>query len=82
MTITSLLDGNLFFMLGLMVSLVITYISCSKSNLASTVLKLIQERVNDMGLPERVCSDHGGENIDINYDEHFVLQTDRSLFCS
>ena len=34
----------------------ITYIGCSTNNLASTVL----EGVKNMGLPERVRSDHGG----------------------
>ena len=40
-------------------SRIITYTNCSITNLISTVF------INDMGLPEQIYFDHGGENIDV-----------------
>ncbi|KAK6484067.1 hypothetical protein HHUSO_G13739, partial [Huso huso] len=50
----------------------ITYLRCSNNNRASTVLQLFQEGVSRYGLPSRVRSDAGGENIDVAHfmDEH------------
>ena len=43
----------------------ITYIRCSDNNRAHTVLELFREGVASFGLPERMRSDHGGENVDV-----------------
>ena len=41
-------------------------IGCSSTNkYASTVLSLFLNGVSRFGLPDKVCSDHGGENIDV-----------------
>lgn len=46
-------------------SRMIPYVSCCANNCASTVLGLFQGGVSKFGLPDRVRSDHGGENIDV-----------------
>ena len=46
-------------------SRVIPYIQCATNNCASTVLSAFQLGVCRFGLPDRVRSDHGGENIDV-----------------
>jgi hypothetical protein len=43
----------------------ITYLHCSTNNRASTVLELFVEAIGKYGLPSRVRSDHGRENIRI-----------------
>lgn len=43
----------------------IPYIQCATNNRASTVLSAFQVGVSRFGLPDRVRSDHGGENIDV-----------------
>ncbi len=43
----------------------IPFIQCASNNRASTVLAAFQSGVQTFGLPERVRSDHGGENIDV-----------------
>ena len=43
----------------------IIYIMCADNNKASTVLQCFVSGVSKFGLPERVRSDHGGENIDV-----------------
>jgi hypothetical protein len=49
----------------------IPYITCSTNNRASTVLSAFQEGVSKFGLPDKVRSDHGGENIEVwNYMLH------------
>ena len=44
-------------------SRMITYLKCSTDNKASTVYKSFLEAVHKNGLPSRMRSDHGGENI-------------------
>ena len=41
------------------------YLSCSVNNIATTVLRLFQQAVEDFGLPSRVRADMGIENVDI-----------------
>ena len=42
------------------------YLRCSNNNRASTVLKLFQEAVSTYGLPSRIRTDKGGENVDVS----------------
>ena len=44
-------------------SRMITYLSCSNNNLSSTVYRLFMSAVGEFGVPSRVRSDKGGENI-------------------
>ena len=41
----------------------IVYVACSTNNAASTVYDLFLGAVQQFGLPSRVCSDQGGENV-------------------
>lgn len=43
----------------------IVFLKCSTSNLASTVLDCFLQAVGSFGLPSRVRSDKGGENVDV-----------------
>ena len=43
----------------------IVYLHCSNNNKSETVLQLLDNAVKDYGLPDRVRSDKGGENIKV-----------------
>lgn len=43
----------------------IVFLKCSANNLASTVLDCFVQAVGSFGLPSRVRSDKGGENVDV-----------------
>ena len=46
-------------------SRLITYLRCSDNNRASTVLDCFLDGVSEYGMPARIRTDKGGENVDI-----------------
>lgn len=71
--LTFLMTGSSFFIRWRIVihggidgfSRMIVYLKASSNNRASTVLKSFLDAVEEFGLPSRVRSDKGGENVDI-----------------
>ncbi len=59
-------------------SRVIVYLRCSTNNRALTVLSQFQKGVDTFGLPLRVRSDCGGENVDVWHYMHEQYQSDPS----
>lgn len=43
----------------------ILYLECANNNKASTVVTYFSHAVSFFGLPNKVCSDKGGENVDV-----------------
>ena len=43
----------------------VVYLGCSTDNKAATVFTLFMDGVTEFGLPSRVRSDKGGENVDV-----------------
>ena len=46
-------------------SRMIVFLQCSTDNTAPTVVKLFEDAICQYGLPEKVCTDLGGENTDV-----------------
>ena len=46
-------------------SRLIVYLQCSNNNKSRTVLHAFQNGVQQYGLPERIRSDIGGENVEV-----------------
>jgi hypothetical protein len=49
----------------------IIYLKAADNNCAETVLQLFTESVDRLGLPSRIRSDRGGENVGV---AHFMLE--------
>lgn len=47
-------------------SRVVVFLSCSNNNRADTVQKLFEKAINSYGLPSRIRSDKGGENVGVS----------------
>ncbi|XP_016333241.1 uncharacterized protein LOC107681453 [Sinocyclocheilus anshuiensis] len=58
-------------------SRLITYLNCNTDNCASTVLSQCIQATCFYGLPSRVRSDHGGENLQVAFFMNLVLGLQR-----
>lgn len=47
-------------------SRLIVFLQCSNNNRSNTVLQAFQSGVQQYGLPERIRSDRGGENVQVH----------------
>lgn len=55
-------------------SQVVVYLACSTNNKASTVYQLFRKATGEFGVPSRVRSDKGGENITVCH-QHDLFPT-------
>ena len=46
-------------------SRLITYLKCADNNRASTVMECFQDGISRYGVPDKIRSDHGGENTEV-----------------
>ena len=46
-------------------SRLIVFLQCSSNNRSSTILRVFQNGVGQYGLPERIWSGRGGENVEV-----------------
>ena len=56
----------------------ILYLKCAKNNRASSVISYFSEAVSTFGIPDKVRSDKGGENVDV---WRFMLQQNMQSSC-
>ena len=57
----------------------VVYLQCSTNNRAETVVQAFQGAVCDFGMPDRVRSDKGGENVDVWRLVYHVHGTESSI---
>lgn len=53
----------------------VVYLHCCTNNRSETVLALFHNAVIEFGLPQRVRSDKGGENVKVRHTGYFLGTT-------